>query len=253
MKNKFVWTTLGMLLIAVLAIGLAGCSSNGLAAAAVSPVNVNVNNQQGIWVDGEGKVTVTPDIVNVSLGVSAQAPRVADALAEASTAMDQVMSALTSNGVDKKDIKTQNFSVQQMTRFDNSTQKTVVTGYQVDNIVTAKIRNVDKAGSIIDAVATAGGDLTRVNGISFAVDQPEQYYAQAREAAMADAKNKATQLASLGGVTLGKILYVTESTNNVGPMPVFARDALAASAPTTSISPGTSDIVLDVQVGYSIE
>ena len=146
MKNRLFLVAVGILVLAVLGLGLSGCSSDRLAAAGVSPVNVSVNNQQGIWVNGEGRVTVTPDIANVSLGVTAQSPTVADALAQASAAMDKVMSSLTSNGIDKKDIKTQNFNIQQMTRYDNSTQKNVVTGYQVDNMVTAKIRNVDKTG-----------------------------------------------------------------------------------------------------------
>jgi uncharacterized protein YggE len=253
MNNKVPMVVIGIVVLAILGIGLAGCSTDRLAAAGASAVNVNVNNQQGIWVNGEGRITVTPDIANISLGVTAQADTVANALSQASTAMDRVMASLTSNGIDKKDIKTQNFNIQQMTRYDNSTQKSVVTGYQVDNMVSAKVRNVDKTGTILDSVAAAGGDLTRVNSVSFSVDKPDQYYAQARQAAMTDAKTKAAQLAQLGGITLGKVIYVTESTSNAGPVPIYAKDAISASAPSTAITPGTTDIVLDVQVGYAIE
>jgi uncharacterized protein YggE len=59
----------------------------------------------------------------------------------------------------------------------------------VSNSVTVKIRDVAKAGSIIDAVIIAAGDNTRINGITFTVDEPEQYYAQARELAVTDAKS----------------------------------------------------------------
>ena len=62
--------------------------------------------------------------------------------------------------------------------------------------VTAKIRNIDKAGGIIDAVAIAGGDLTRIDGISFSVDDPSSYYTEARKLAVADAKAKASSLES---------------------------------------------------------
>jgi uncharacterized protein len=253
MKNRLLLLVVGILALAVLGIGMSGCTSDGVAAAGVSPVNVSVNNQAGIWVSGEGRVTVSPDIANLSLGVTAQAATVAEALAQASAAMDKVMASLTSSGIDKKDIKTQNFNIQQTTRYDNSTQKNVVTGYQVDNMVVAKIRNIDKTGTIIDSVAAAGGDLTRINSVSFSVDKPDQYYAQARQAAMTDAKTKAIQLAQLGGVTLGKATYVTENSSNVGPVPIYAKDSISASAPSTSISPGTTDIVLDVQVAYAIE
>jgi uncharacterized protein YggE len=102
MNKKVTMVVIGIVVLAILGIGLAGCSTDRLAAAGTSPVNVNVNNQQGIWVNGEGRITVTPDIANISLGVTAQADTVANALNQASTAMDKVMASLTSNGIDKK-------------------------------------------------------------------------------------------------------------------------------------------------------
>ncbi len=119
--------------------------------------------------------------------------------------------------------------------------------------MTVKVRAVDKTGAIIDAVAAAGGDLVRVNGVSFSVDQPEKYYAQARQSAMSDAKAKADQLAKLAGVTLGKATYISEGST--GPVPyrqAFSGGAIAPSA-ATSISPGQTDIVIDVQVAYAIQ
>jgi uncharacterized protein len=256
MKIRIVMGTALVLLLAVACISLSGCSSNGAAAQELQPVNVSVNSsQQGIWVSGEGKVTVTPDIATVSLGVSAQASTVAEAQSRAATAMDKVMAALTGNGIAKNDIQTQYFNIQQQTRYDNNTQQSVVTGYMVSNTVSAKIRTIDKTGSIIDAVATAGGDYTRVNGVSFSVEKPEQYYSQARELAVKDAKSKADALAKLAGVTLGKAIYVSEGTvSNPVPyaVPTVRLDASGA-APTTSISPGQTDITLDIQVNYAIQ
>lgn len=240
--------------------GLAGCS----AGAAVDtqtpgsqPVSLNVNSQQtGIWVSGQGKVTVTPDIATLTLGVSAQSATVADSQFQAATAMDKVMSALTNNGVAKKDIQTRYFNVQQLTRYDSSSQQSVITGYQVSNMVTAKIRAIDKIGLTIDAIATAGGDLTRINGVNFSVDQPENYFAQARELAMNDAKAKADQLAKLAGVNLGRPTYILENSSSSPmnyPLPVARSDAGGAAAPTTSISPGEMDITMNIQVTYAIQ
>ena len=233
----------GIVAVALLA-GLVGCSveTGGIR---TEPLSINLNSQQtGIWVSGQGKVTVTPDIATLTLGVSAQA----------AAAMNKVMAALTGNGVAEKDIKTQYFNIQQVTRYDNKTQLEVVIGYRVSNTVTAKVRAVDKTGTVIDAVAAAGGDLTRVNGISFSVDQPEKYYAQARELAMKDAKAKAEQMASLGGVKLGRPTYVTENAYNPPvPYPMGALKAEAAAVDTTPISPGETDIILNVQVTYAIQ
>jgi uncharacterized protein YggE len=251
MKNKL-FLAVGLVVLLVLA-SLAGCAATGVGAADVQPVNVNVNSQQtGIWVNGEGKVTVTPDVALVYLGVSAKADKVADAQAQAASAMDKIIAALVSNGVDKKDIKTQYFSIQQyMTPVPEAralppysasdlptpvaTPITQITGYEVSNTVSVKIREVEKTGAIIDAVAAAGGDNTRINGISFSVDKPEQYYAQA-------------------GVTLGKVTYISENTYSPGPYPIYSKAYdMAVAAPATSISPGQTDIILNVQVNYSIQ
>ena len=78
-------------------------------------------------------------------------------------------------------------------------------------MVTAKIREVDNTGIIIDAVARVGGDYIRINGISFTLDDPTAYHGEAREKAMADAEAKAEQLAELAGVKLGKPTYISES------------------------------------------
>ncbi|MDD5700775.1 MAG: SIMPL domain-containing protein [Dehalococcoidales bacterium] len=257
MKTR-VLLTAGIVLMLVLTF-LAGCSTTGgVAAANGQPINVNVGNQQtGIWVNGEGKVTVTPDIATLNLGVSAQAATVAEAQTQAANAMDQVMNALTSNGVDKKDIKTQYFNIQQVTRWDDKGQQETIIGYRVSNMVTAKIRTLDKIGTIIDNVTAAGGDLTRINGINFSVDDPEKYYAQVRELAMQDAKTKAQQIADLAGVTLGRPTYVVENSN---VPPIIYREAgvkydmaAGAPAPTTPITPGEMDITLNVQVSYAIQ
>lgn len=218
-----------------------------------SPIQVNVSNQQeGIWANGEGKVTVTPDIATVSLGIEAQAATVSEAQSEAALAMDRVMNSLTTNGVAEKDIQTQYFNISQITRWDDRNQQEIVIGYRVTNTVTAKIRDVTSAGIVIDAVALAGGDLTRVNYISFSVDDPTRYHDEARDKAMADARDKAEQLASLAGVKLGKPTYVSESSY----YPPIYRDVpmmeAGAPAPPTPISPGEMEITLNVQVIYAI-
>jgi len=225
--------------------GLVGCTSG-----TDSPIYTS-NQQEGIWVNGHGEVNAAPDIAILQLGISAQRASVADAQAEAATSMDRVMSALKSNGVADKDIQTQYFSIQQVTRWDQDKQEEIVIGYRVSNMVAAKIREIDKTGSIIDAVAEAGGDFTRIDGISFSIDDPSEYRIEARDEAMVDAKTKAEQLANSSGVRLGKPTYISESIS----YPVYAqppRVAEGAVAPTTPISPGEMMVSIDIQVVYAI-
>ena len=212
--------------------------------------------QEGIWVNGEGKVTAVPDIATLSLGIEAQEATVSEAQARASEAMDRVMTALEDNDVAEKDIQTQYFSIQKVTRWDEEKQQEIVIGYRVSNMVTAKIRDIDNAGLIIDAVVTAGGDLTRIDNISFSIDDPSVYFDEVREKAMADAKAKAEHIATLAGVGLGKPTYISESSYL--PSPIYPRVyyeggmAPPAPVPAPAISPGEMEVTLSVQIAYAI-
>ncbi|MFC1864727.1 SIMPL domain-containing protein [Chloroflexota bacterium] len=244
-------------LVLVLAIGgLAGCSPGNTTLGEIREISgINISSQQeGILVTGQGKVTAVPDIAVLRLGIEAQKSSVAEARSLAAEAMDRVMTALTDNRVAKKDIQTQYFSIRQVTKWEGDTNQEIVVGYQVTNTVTAKIRDIDGVGTIIDAVAEAGGDLTRIDNIGFSVDDPSTYYEKAREKAMADANVKANQLAKLAGVTLGKPTYISEGAQ---ASPLYQRGAVAVEKalelmPETPINPGEMEISLSLQVVYAI-
>jgi len=245
MKRSWLLAT-GLALMLTMAF-LSGCTES-----ATTLGGIFSTQQEGIWVSGRGEVSVVSDIVSLRLGIEAQETSVAEAQTKAAEAMNKVMAALTESGIDEKDIQTQYFSIQQVTKWNRETEEQIVIGYRVTNTVTAKIRDIDKAGSIIDAVAEAGGDLTRINGISFSVDDPSAYYEEAREKAMDEAKAKAKQLARLGGVTLGKPTYISEGAPPIiYPRAVY--EVAPAQAPAeTPISPGEIEISLTVQVAYAI-
>jgi hypothetical protein len=236
----------GLLLVAgltvvLLATVLAGCST------------VNLTGQQeGIVVSGEGKVSVVPDVATVSLGIEAEDTTVTTAQNQATTAMEMVMVALTDNGVAEEDIQTQYFNIYRVTRWDDETWQEIVIGYRVSNTVSVKIKEMENIGSIIDAVVQAGGDLTRVNGINFSVEDPSIYYEEAREEAMADAQAKAEALAELGGVRLGKPIHIAENSYQPGTIYVSGVRVDEAMDSETPISPGETEITLNIQVTYDI-
>ena len=259
-RRRFLPVSLGLASVLVM-VGLGGCSPGSATISVPSP-----QQQDGILVSGSGEVTVTPDIAILSLGIVVQESSVSKAQNRASEAMNEVMAALTDNGIEEKDIKTHRFNIRQRTRWNDDDEEEVVVGYRVTNMVIAKIRDVDyesrpldyRVGIIIDAVAEAGGDLTRIDNVTFSVDDPSVYYGEAREKAMADARAKAEHLADLAGVTLGKPIYISEGAQfspiweelrymgGGGMVPV-------SEAAQPSISPGEMKISLIVQVTYSIK
>ena len=250
--KKILLLAASVLIIGIVAIGAIGCAdyfgSGGDEQVGAAGL-ISSQQSTGIWVTGVGKVTVVPDIAILNLGVETQATTVAEAQQAAAVAMDAIMKVLSDHQVADNDIKTQYYSIQPVRSWDKDTGKEILIGYRVTNTVVVKVREIADTGSIIDSAVAAGGDYIRVNSIGFTVDKPDTYGAQAREAAMADAKTKAKQLADLGGLKLGKPTYISESSYSA---PIIYRDAKEASAPTTPISPGEMEIQLTVQVVYSI-
>lgn len=233
-----------LFLVVVLAFGATGCARGG-------SVSVTPQQQTGIWVTGQGEAMAVPDMAAVRLGVEVQADTVAEAQTQASDAMGKVQQALEDNGVAEKDIQTQQYSIYPVTRWISDRDEQEIVGYRVTNIVVAKIRDVDGAGAIIDAVAEAGGDATRIQDISFDVDDKTPYYEQARAEAVEDASNKATQLAELADVRLGKATYISEGAAYL-PVRADSYDIYAEVGGTTPISPGELEITVQVQVIYQI-
>ena len=104
---KKVWLMVIGLVSVLLVAGLVGCSPGESSFTGVpSDIKVNLTNQQeGIWISGTGKVSAVPDIATLRLGIQAQAVTVAEAQAQASTAMDKVLSSLKDNNIAEKDIQ----------------------------------------------------------------------------------------------------------------------------------------------------
>jgi uncharacterized protein YggE len=273
---------LGLTLVAVLAVA-AACSSDDPAASNSTNLGIGApsgvvsglgfdsrlpsgalgasSQQAGVWVNGVGTVVTEPDIANLSLGVEARASTVSEARDDAATAMTAIVAFLTSNGVAERDIRTQSFNISPQYTFQERlengfrTNERVLTGYQVTDTVFVKVRDLDQTGPVLDGVVKAGGDLVRVNGISFSVDDPDPLKVQARELAVQHALEKAQELATLAGVTLGPLVFISESSST----PVFSRVeargdfAMASSFAPTPISAGESQIQVTVQAVFAIQ
>ena len=250
-RNRLGWLLAGATVGVMAAVALAptfGPTSSRAAdpAAATAP-------EHTISVTGTGRVLVKPDVADISLGVSVQRAKAKDSEQVAATQMAAVVAALKAAGVGDTDIQTANVSLQPI--YDYSTSKPVITGFQTDNIVSITIRDISKVGDTIDAAVGAGA--TSVNGITFRVDNPTTVEAQARQAAMLDAKAKADTLATAAGVTIRGVASISEVSAST-PQPIYYDKAAAGSAPaadarvTTPVQPGTVETDIMVTVVYLI-
>ena len=233
----------------------AGASSSSPSGPSSAPASLQASDgsgSQGISVSGEGRVSVAPDMAVLSIGVSAKETTVAAANSAAQAAMDRLLGSLKGAGIEDKDIQTSQFSINPEYDYQFNEQK--LTGYRVTHMLQVKVRDIDRAGEVIDGGVEAAGDLVQVGSISLTVDDTSALSNQARELAMADAKAKAQELARLADVNLGKPISISESSYTPSP-PVYygaERAALPATGGVTEISPGELEVVVSVQITYGI-
>lgn len=206
---------------------------------------------EGVIVSGVGKVSGTPDVLRVQLGVEVRRADVSAALADANEIQNRVRSSARGNGVDPKDMQTADVSL-----YPSYTNKGVPNGYTVNQSLTLKLRNLAKAGKTIGDAVKAGGNAARVQGVSFALEDNTALLQQARDAAYRDARAKAERYAELSGRPLNQVELISEQVpQGEQPVPYAMRaslDAAAAKSMEVPIDAGQSQVSVSVTVRWSL-
>ena len=173
---------------AVVAAGAFVLAACGAPEVTVQNLPADAEPAPGISVSGTGEVTGTPDTLTMTFGVSVLGDSVASATAAAAAAADALISTLTAGDIAESDIQTANFSIHP--EYDYSGDEQRLRGYRVNNTVTAKIRNMETAGDVIDAAVGASGDDVVIHGVSFSIEDDEELVAAARAKAWEDAARR---------------------------------------------------------------
>jgi uncharacterized protein len=226
-------------LLVVLAAGVvafAGVGRPDSAGGAAKPVG-------GITVNGTGTITSVPDEATFTIGVQTQGSTARDALAANSEQMRRVIQAVRSAGVSKDDVQTQDVSVSA-----NYSEENSIDGYNASNSVLVTLRDLSRAGKVLDAASNAGAN--QVYGPNLSRSDREAVEKKALSDAVGDARTKAEALAKAAGVNLGGVTAITEGFSG-GPEPYYASDMRLAKA-EAPIEPGTQDIQASVTVTFAI-
>jgi uncharacterized protein YggE len=201
----------------------------------------------GISSTGIGRVSVRPDAAEIDVGVEARAPQLADATAEVTRRMRDVLARIRTLGVADADIRTTAYRIEPIgePRQPGDTGARIV-GYRVLNVVDVRVREVDRVGPVVDAAVAAGANV--VASVRFRLADPAKVEAEARRLAMLDAQSRAQQVAAAAGVRLGRLLAVSEA---VTPHPV-GRVAMAATL-GGPVEAGQLEVAVSVSARYAIE
>jgi uncharacterized protein len=225
-----------LLIAAPLAVSL------GLAAATLPRAASSAAAEAGgITVQGTASVTSVPDRAELSFGVESRGASARAALSANAAEMRRVIAALKAAGA--TDVKTQyvSLSPQYNERFEAQ-------GFSATNTVSATIKELAKAGAVIDAAVNAGAN--QVYGPSLSHGDQDELYRQALKAAVANARANAQALASASNVSLGRVTAIVEGGGAPQPVPFAAADK--AMAESTPIEPGTQQTTASVTVTFSV-
>ena len=225
--------------------------------------------QNIISVSGKGDVYATADVATFSFSVMEEAPTVADAQKKATEKNNNAIKTLKDNGVEEKDIQTTGYNVNPKYDYNSgrpctaygcppSTPKLI--GYEINQSVTVKVRDIAKAGDILTKIGATG--VSNISGLSFTIDDEESLKAEARSKAIENAKEKAKKLAKDLGVRLGDVTSFYEETNPGYPIYGKSMDSMSVgmggagnpvAMPIAEIATGQNKITISVNVSYRIK
>ncbi len=220
-KHRRITQALFSVLI-LLAIFLAAKTISEIKGYAFIGGGVPVSNT--VTVSGTGEVFAVPDIATFTLSVVEQKLTVDEAQTVATNKINAIFAYLKENNIADTDIKTVNYSVNPLYEYRQEActsmrcppGKSVLTGYEVNQTLSVKVRNTKNAGTLLSGVGKLG--VSNVSGLSFTIDDEDTLQAQARKVAIADAKEKAEQLAKDLDVRLVRIINFNEQG---GPYPIY--------------------------------
>ena len=213
-------------------------------------------------VQGEAKIQTPHDVAFFTATVTTEGGMDTTGLQSQNTdKMNQINAFLAEKGIDTKDLKTTNYSMNPRYNYVPCTQGTCpppsINGYSITQSLEVKVRDTGKTGELLSGIVAAGANS--VSGVSFMTDDDAEARQVARVEAMQDARKKALDLAVAGNFRVGKMITFYEDSP-VAPQPYAAGgemmdmsvSAKATQAPAPVIQPGTEEGKLTVTVTYEM-
>lgn len=229
MRRAVRWTALAFLA----AVAVSGCDS-------APPVQ---SGARQVTVVGSGEVQGVPDTLTADVGVESVAADVSAAMSQTGQRQRAVLDALKGRGIDDKDIRTTTVSLQ-----PQYGENSVVNGYRATNSISVTIRQLDSASAVLAAIVSAGGNETRINSVSYSIADDSTLVSDARARAFNDAESRARQYAQLSGLSLGKVISISETAGGT-PEPLPQRAPMAADVP---LQPGQQTVGFSVTVVWEL-
>ncbi len=216
------------------------------AAVAVALASRPPGARRTVSVTGTGTVQGAPDTMSVDVGVQTTASSASAALAQNNTDMGRLETALLAHGLTRAGLQTSNLSI-----YPNTDSRGRVTGFTVNDTLTATTHRLGEAGAALDAAARAVGNDVQLNGVSFSISSQSHLLDLARRAAVRNAHAAALEVTSASGTSLGAPLSIVDEESSSSPV-VFAPTNFASAAAAIPIQRGSTSLSVQVKVVYAL-
>ena len=213
----------------------------------LATAQVQPNQQPQINVSGEGKIIVTPDQADITVGVSNTGTNATEVKKANDVAVDKVIKYLKSQKLPQGDYQTQRVTLNR--DYDLSKKKE---SYVASQTIVIHLKDLSNYDALMMGLTDAG--INTINGVSFKTSKQAQYESEARIKAVADANKKAADYTGALGQKLGKALLVTDNTQTYYPpvyrMAAMMEKSMDAAAPRETLAVGEITITANVNISY---
>lgn len=214
--------------------------------------------EEKITVSGTATVQLEPDMVMISLGVTATDAEVLKAQQTVNEAMTKVVAALTDEetAIAPEDIATSEYYINEKYEYDYSTGKSEMVGYEANAMLSVCVRNIDQAGAVIDAAMQAGAN--RLGGVEFMSSNQTDARDQALTLAVQDGMRKAKTIAAAAGMELPALPseIVEENSYSYSASNSIVRydmDSATAEGSSTTLQAGMLSLTAKVTITYELD
>ncbi len=226
---------------------------------------VDANEGNTITVSGDSEIFAKPDIATITFSVRTENADLLKAQEEAEVKVSAAVKSIKDSGVEEKDIQTTYYNAspryewnQKCGQYGCDSGDRELVGYEVNETVSVKVRDLAKASPMIGLLGAA--KVSDIQGPNFDIEDRDALMEDARKEAIKEAKEKAKNLADELGVNLGKIVSFNDGGYGY-PMPMYAKaemdsamnQAEGGMAVAPTLAEGQNRIYSSVSVTYKIK
>lgn len=239
------WILVNSAIVVIIMFGLIGIGTMIRYSNAITP-------SRTITVTGEGETSIAPDLATLSFSVISQGESAEQIQKTNTEKINKALAFVKQQGINPADIKTTSYNLYPRYRYDKDTSESSISGYELSQTVTIKIRDLNKVSTIVGGLPANG--INQISSLEYSIDNPEVQRARAREEAFANAREKAYEMALANGVRLARVVSFSESVAG-GPMPpiYYAKEAsMGMGGAMPDLQAGSEEVVINVSVTYEI-